>query len=113
MQNKFDNMTLKNFENRGEDLLTRAKQIDDYISYRHQIQHLPYQVISLTGSNARMKLTDPYSNKEKEVINYVSNDYLGLSHHPDVIAAGIKANEEYGAGDFKNKFVIIDGVYSL
>lgn len=98
MQNKFDNMTLKDFENRGEDLLTRAKQIDDYISYRHQIQHLPYRVISLTGSNARMKLIDPYSNKEKEVISYVSNDYLGLSHHPDVIAAGIKALEEYGAG---------------
>ena len=63
MQNKFDNMTLKDFENRGEDLLTRAKQIDDYISYRHQIQHLPYRVIALTGSNARMKLIDPYSNQ--------------------------------------------------
>ena len=47
MQNEFDNMTLKDFENRGQDLLTRAKQVDDYISYRHRIQHLPYRVISL------------------------------------------------------------------
>ena len=31
MQNEFDNMTLKDFENRGQDLLTRAKQVDDYI----------------------------------------------------------------------------------
>lgn len=36
MQNEFDNMTLKDFENRGQDLLTRAKQVDDYISYRHK-----------------------------------------------------------------------------
>ena len=56
MQNEFDNMTLKDFENRGQDLLTRAKQVDDYISYRHKIQHLPYRVISLTGSSAHMKV---------------------------------------------------------
>ena len=31
MQNEFDNMTLKDFENRGQDLLTRAKQVDDYM----------------------------------------------------------------------------------
>ena len=98
MQNEFDNMTLKDFENRGQDLLTRAKQVDDYISYRHKIQHLPYRVISLTGSSAHMKVVDPYSNKEKEMISFVSNDYLGLSHHPEVIKAGIDALEQYGAG---------------
>ena len=27
MQNEFDNMTLKDFENRGQDLLTRANQL--------------------------------------------------------------------------------------
>ena len=98
MQNEFDNMTLKDFENRGQDLLTRAKQVDDYISYRHRIQHLPYRVISLTGSSAHMRVIDPYSNKEKEMISFVSNDYLGLSHHPEVIKAGIDALEQYGAG---------------
>lgn len=98
MKNEFDNMTLKDFENRGQDLLTRAKQIDDYISYRHGVQHLPYRVISLSGSSARMKVINPYTNMEKEVISYVSNDYLGLSHHPEVVEAGIKALEQYGAG---------------
>lgn len=98
MKNEFDNMTLKDFENRGQDLLTRAKQIDDYISYRHGVQHLPYRVISLSGSSAHMKVINPYTNMEKEVISYVSNDYLGLSHHPEVVEAGIKALEQYGAG---------------
>ena len=59
MKSEFDNMTLKDFENRGQNLLTRAKQIDDYISYRYKIQHLPYRVISLTGSSARIKVIDP------------------------------------------------------
>ena len=37
MQNEFDNMTLKDFENRGQDLLTRAKQVDDYIDIESSI----------------------------------------------------------------------------
>lgn len=98
MKSEFDNMTLKDFENRGQNLLTRAKQIDDYISYRYKIQHLPYRVISLTGSSARIKVIDPYTNREKEMISFVSNDYLGLSHHPEVINASIRALEQYGAG---------------
>lgn len=98
MKSEFDNMTLKDFENRGQNLLTRTKQIDDYISYRYKIQHLPYRVISLTGSSARIKVIDPYTNREKEMISFVSNDYLGLSHHPEVINASIRALEQYGAG---------------
>ena len=98
MKSEFDNMTLKDFENRGQNLLTRAKQIDDYISYRYKIQHLPYRVISLTGSSARIKVIDPYTNREKEMISFVSNDYLGLSHHPEVINASIRALDQYGAG---------------
>ena len=32
------------------------------------------------------------------MISFVSNGYLGLSHHPEVIKAGIDALEQYGAG---------------
>jgi len=34
----------------------------------------------------------------KRVIVWCSNDYLGMSHHPDVIKAGTDAAERYGAG---------------
>ena len=35
---------------------------------------------------------------DKEYINFSSNDYLGLSNHPSVIAGAMKALEEYGFG---------------
>ncbi len=34
----------------------------------------------------------------KRVINLASNNYLGLSMHPELIAAGIRATEEFGVG---------------
>jgi len=35
---------------------------------------------------------------DNKVINFSSNDYLGLNHHPDVIAAMQRGVEQYGAG---------------
>lgn len=33
-----------------------------------------------------------------DVVVWCSNDYLGMSHHPDVVAALIKGAQDYGAG---------------
>jgi 8-amino-7-oxononanoate synthase len=33
-----------------------------------------------------------------ELISFSCNDYLGLSHHPEVVAASIEATHRYGAG---------------
>jgi 8-amino-7-oxononanoate synthase len=33
-----------------------------------------------------------------EFVSFSCNDYLGLSHHPDVVAASIEATRRYGAG---------------
>jgi len=35
---------------------------------------------------------------EKTVINFSSNDYLGLNHHPEVIAAMQRGAKQYGSG---------------
>ncbi len=40
-----------------------------------------------------------------EVACFCSNNYLGLSNHPDVRAAGIEAIEKYGAGTASVRFI--------
>ncbi|CAO4374866.1 unnamed protein product [Caenorhabditis nigoni] len=42
---------------------------------------------------------------EKPVINFCANNYLGLSCHPEVIAAGQKALETHGAGLSSVRFI--------
>jgi len=41
----------------------------------------------------------------KELINFASNDYLGLSHDPRIIAAAEKALKEYGLGAGASRLV--------
>ncbi|MFA6470574.1 MAG: glycine C-acetyltransferase [Candidatus Latescibacterota bacterium] len=40
-----------------------------------------------------------------EVINFCSNNYLGLSNHPDLISAAKKALDEYGYGMSSVRFI--------
>lgn len=49
--------------------------------------------------------------KGAEVINLCSNNYLGLCNKPEVIAAGRKAYEEYGAGTSSVRFIC--GTFTL
>lgn len=51
-------------------------------------------VLSHNGNSVR-RLTNSYV---KVNLDFSSNDYLGLSHHPEVIEAGSKAALMYGAG---------------
>lgn len=96
--NNFEGKTLKDFEINEDPILTRAKLVDDYIAYRNDSHHLPYRVITMTGSGAEMDIIDPYSGNIKAVVSFVSNDYLGMSHHPKVIEAGVNAIKQYGCG---------------
>src|ERR1700749_3616224 len=49
--------------------------------------------------------------KSGKVLVLSSNNYLGLSDHPDVIAAGRKALTEYGAGTASVRFIC--GTFSI
>ena len=41
----------------------------------------------------------------KDMIMLGSNNYLGLTSHPEVIEAGIKALEQYGSGCSGSRFL--------
>lgn len=41
----------------------------------------------------------------KRYVSFASNNYLGLTHHPDVIAAGTIALQKYGAGGGASRLV--------
>ncbi len=63
------------------------------------------KILSLMEKNLYRSFIDresPQGNKIKikgrELINFVSNDYLGLSNHPEIIATAIQAIKEYGVG---------------
>ncbi|MGK7898182.1 MAG: aminotransferase class I/II-fold pyridoxal phosphate-dependent enzyme [Xenococcus sp. (in: cyanobacteria)] len=56
-----------------------------------------YEVIGKSGN--RWQISEPENDTVLEVTNFCSNDVLGLSQHPDVKAATIKAVETYGAGN--------------
>ena len=57
-----------------------------------------YKRIALDGCKTERTVLNPSNNKTMQMINFGSNDYLNMSQHPSVIAAGIKALEAYGAG---------------
>uniref|UniRef100_H9H7A1 2-amino-3-ketobutyrate coenzyme A ligase, mitochondrial n=1 Tax=Monodelphis domestica TaxID=13616 RepID=H9H7A1_MONDO len=40
-----------------------------------------------------------------EILNFCANNYLGLSSHPEVIQAGVKALEQFGAGLSSVRFI--------
>lgn len=44
----------------------------------------------------------------RKLISFCCNDYLGLSHHPQVIAAAVAATERYGAGAGASRYVTGD-----
>lgn len=48
--------------------------------------------------DTEMQIRDKYTNEERTVISFVSNNYLGYSKHNEVISEGIKYIQDYGCG---------------
>lgn len=41
----------------------------------------------------------------RRLLSFSCNDYLGLSHHPDVVAAAIEATQRFGAGAGASRYI--------
>ena len=59
------------------------------------------QVRTLDGGGPEFRLQDG-----RRVVSFASNDYLGLSQHPAVIAAGAEALARYGAGTGSSRLIV-------
>lgn len=80
------------------DIMARANQFYDFIEDIKERHHFQYKRVALDGSQPLRRVIDPYTGEVREMIYLASNDYLNLTRHPKVIAAGQEALLKYGAG---------------
>lgn len=77
------------YENHFNDLIMKKK--NEY-SYR------VFKKVNRKAGEGQFPAALEYSGGEKEILVWCSNDYLGMTCHPEVKAAVAKALEEHGAG---------------
>ena len=74
---------------RDFDIVDKLKKQDVY-PYFHKLETRQAPIVQMEG---------------KEIIMLGSNNYLGLTTHPEVVEAGIKAIEEFGSGCSGSRFL--------
>ena len=90
--------TLCDFINLDYSLLERVSLFEDKFITQLNREKLNGGWMSSIGPiNTEMKVIDNYS-QERNVISFISNNYLGYSKHPSVVEAGIEATQIYGCG---------------
>jgi glycine C-acetyltransferase len=91
--------SLADFLNKGDkDIDEITREFYEYCKDTYELKHLNYKRVSLDGSGPVMRVVDPWTREEREMIYFASNDYLNLTRHPRTIAAGMRALEKYGTG---------------
>lgn len=94
-----ENLSLADFiQTRNVPLLERVTPFSNY--YRENIRSKTalYSREIVGPCQNRSKVKDLVSGQEREMVMLGSNNYLGLSTHPKVRAAAVRAIHEYGAG---------------
>jgi glycine C-acetyltransferase len=79
----------------GPDLLKRTERFYDYIQSRVEFGLWPYSRALEKAAGPHTTVSDGTA-ATREGINFASQDYLGLSRHPAIVAAGIEAMREFG-----------------
>jgi len=79
----------------GPDLLRRTERFYDFMQSRAQFGLWPYSRALEKATGPNTTISDD-TTTAREGINFASQDYLGLSRHPSVAAAGIEAMREFG-----------------
>ncbi|MNU24759.1 putative pyridoxal phosphate-dependent acyltransferase [compost metagenome] len=98
VKSTFENASFKDFENiPGMGMFERAKELNAFLLYLKENNRHHYRKINYDLSGPMVRHIGP-DGKEKELLNLVSNDYLGFSQHPAVKQAAIDSILQYGTG---------------
>lgn len=79
----------------------RARGILAELESKGELKHLQ-TIEGPMDATVRLKMPD---GSVKEAVCLCSNNYLGLANHPEVVEAGIKGLEKYGAGTASVRFI--------
>jgi len=79
----------------GPDLLKRTERFYDYIQSRAEYGLWPYSRALEKAAGPHTTVLDS-TTTTRDGINFASQDHLGLSRHPSIVAAGIAAMREFG-----------------
>ena len=96
---KFEKSTIKDFENPAcLNIYERSRLFNEFVQFNNEKHYNNYRIVTKFGTSPNPQVYNPYSGELKEMVSFVSNDYLGLTKHPRIINAGIEALKTYGSG---------------
>nr|XP_039256201.1 2-amino-3-ketobutyrate coenzyme A ligase, mitochondrial-like [Styela clava] len=76
-------------------------QVNEELSNIRESGLWKFERVITTKQDSHVKV----QNDDRRILNFCANNYLGLSSHPEVIAAGQKALTDYGAGLSSVRFI--------
>lgn len=80
------------------DIFEKARATGSFVRDYFKKGYYTYCRILLGPAKNRVKIFDRFTQRVKEMIMMGSNNFLGLSYHPEVIKAGQEALAKYGCG---------------
>lgn len=86
------------YELPDRDIFAKARPMWEFIEELREAGQFFYRRTLVSGSANRAQVRDLETGKVREMVMMASNNYLGLTTHPKVVEAGLKAQEKYGAG---------------
>lgn len=94
-----ENFSLKDFfDSAGTNLLERVRPFSDYYRASRENGDTLYCREISGPAGARVRVREPRTSLEREMLMFGSNNYLGLANHPEVRAKVKEAVDRFGIG---------------